>query len=246
MQDIPASHCSKTAITLVLLPGMEGTGTLFAPFAELMEQHCLVKVIDYPCSIPLGYAELEALVRTQLPEGKPFVILGESFSGPIAISIAASAPPGFRGLILSCTFVRNPRPTLASLKPFVKLLPVSAAPMVLLDKVLLGEHSTPHLRFMINRALKQLSPDTIRTRIEAVLAVDASEKMAAISAPVLYLRASKDHVVPKSASRLVAQLQPGIRIVDFEAPHMLLQTCPQETAAEVMAFIHSLDGEIEA
>lgn len=246
MQDIPAAHCSNTDITLVLLPGMEGTGTLFAPFAELMAQHCRVRIIDYPCSEPLGYAELEAMVRAQLPKDGPFVILGESFSGPIAISIAASAPPGFKGLILSGTFVRNPRPALASLKLFVKLLPVSAAPMVLLDKVLLGDHSTPHLRFMIDRALKQLSPDTIRTRIEAVLVVDASEKMSAVSAPVLYLRASKDLVIPKSASRLVARLQPKTRIVDFDAPHMLLQTRPQETAAEVMAFIQSLDGEVEA
>lgn len=246
MQDTPAAHCSKFPITLVLLPGLEGTGTLFAPFAKQIEPCCPVKIIDYPCSKPLNYSELEAWVRTQLPKETPFVILGESFSGPIAISIAASPPPGFRGLVLSGTFVRNPRPALAGLKPFVRLLPVSAAPMVLLDKVLLGEYSTPHLRFMIDRALKQLGPDTVRTRIEAVLAVDVSEKMAAISAPVLYLRASKDRVVPKSASRLVTRLQPRTRIVDFEAPHMLLQTRPQETAAEVMGFIQSLDGVIEA
>jgi thioesterase domain-containing protein len=85
----------------VLLPGMDGTGDLFDPFREAMGArmpHVPIDVVRYSGTELLGYGELERQVRAQLarlPEGEPFVLLGESFSGPLAISIAASPPAAF-------------------------------------------------------------------------------------------------------------------------------------------------------
>jgi len=80
-------------LALVLLPGMDGTGQLFEPFVAALGEEFSVQVVRYPATEPLGYAELASLVRAALPTDRPFVLLGESFSGPIAISVAASAPP---------------------------------------------------------------------------------------------------------------------------------------------------------
>ena len=74
-------------MTLVLLPGMDGTGDLFAAFLSAPGCDLDVKVVSYPTDVALGYADLEAFARAALPTDRPFVILGESFSGPIAISI---------------------------------------------------------------------------------------------------------------------------------------------------------------
>jgi pimeloyl-[acyl-carrier protein] methyl ester esterase len=80
-------------MTLVLLPGMDGTGQLFAPFVVALGHEFNVKVVRYPTTEPMGYAELEALARAALPEEGPFVILGESFSGPVAVSVGVRSRP---------------------------------------------------------------------------------------------------------------------------------------------------------
>ncbi|WP_222432862.1 alpha/beta fold hydrolase [Caenimonas sedimenti] len=109
-------------MTLVLLPGMDGTGELFAPF--IAAYGGATQVVRYPPTAVLNYAGLEEVARSALPRGEPFVLLGESFSGPIAISLAASRPPNLLGVILCCTFARNPRPFLG---PFRSLLPMLLA-----------------------------------------------------------------------------------------------------------------------
>jgi len=87
-------------LTLVLLPGMDGTGLLFEGFVSALGRELEVRVIAYPSTGALGYAELESHVREALPTRGEYVVLGESFSGPIAISIAAPRPAGLVGVIL--------------------------------------------------------------------------------------------------------------------------------------------------
>jgi hypothetical protein len=48
-------------VTLVLLPGMDGTGQLFAPFLTALGHGVDVKVVRYPTKEPLSYAELESV-----------------------------------------------------------------------------------------------------------------------------------------------------------------------------------------
>lgn len=96
--------------TVVLLPGMDGSGELFTPFVEALGPSIDARVLRYPADQPLGYAALTARVREALPADRPYVLLAESFSGPIGVEIAAQAPPGMMGLVLCSTFARNPRP----------------------------------------------------------------------------------------------------------------------------------------
>lgn len=65
--------------TLVLLPGMDGTGTLFAPLIAALPSDFKVIVLKYPTLIPLGYDELIDLVKVQLPAEEDFLILGSRF-----------------------------------------------------------------------------------------------------------------------------------------------------------------------
>ena len=109
-------------IAVVILPGMDGTGIELADFAAALEPELHALVVRYPNDRPMGYAEHEQIARASLPSHQPFVLLGESYSGPIAVSIAESAPPGLIGLVLCCTFVRNPRPALSWLRPLVRSL----------------------------------------------------------------------------------------------------------------------------
>ena len=233
-------RASPAAITLVLLPGMDGTGQLFAPFLAALGSEFKTKVVAYPVDRPLGYAELELLVRAAIPARGPYVILGESFSGPIAVSIAASGAARLKGLVLCCSFVRGPLPVLPGMGSVLGWLPVTAAPVLLMEQVLLGRFSTPALRAALARTMAQVSAPTIRARMLAALSVDVSAKLAALRLPMLYLRARHDRLVSPGAAALAARLNPALQMVDLPAPHFLLQAAPQEAAQTVAGFLRGL------
>lgn len=227
-------------VSIVLLPGLDGTGSLFAEFASALGPDFEVISVPYPTEVALGYSELEQIARAALPKDKPFVLLGESFSGPIAISIAASAPVGLLGLVLCCSFARNPLPILAPARSLVRLLPVRAVPPSLLRFFLLGRFSSPSLSLRFRRALSLVSPQALKARVLAVLSIDVSSKLRSVAVPILYLRASEDRVVPRASSALVASLAPAVRVVELEAPHFLLQAIPSSASAVVSEFVTRL------
>lgn len=227
-------------MTLVLLPGMDGTGDLFAPLLEAFGTSFESRVVRYPSSGPQGYAELEVVARAALPSGGPFVVVAESFSGPIGISIASTAPPGMVGLVLCCTFVRNPRASLAWLRPLLGLAPLGANPMGLRNRLLLGRFGSPYLRAAVAAALSKASTPALRARLAAVLAVDVSSAFRCLSLPVLYLRASEDRIVPRAAAALVVSLGSRIREYAIRGPHCLLQAAPVESARAIKEFAHGL------
>lgn len=222
---------------LVLLPGLDGTGQLFADFVAAFGSEIKTTVASYPSETPLGYAELEPIARSFLPHNQPFYLLAESFSGPIAISIAASSPPGLVGLILCCSFARNPLPLLALLRPAIRVAPVSVLPMALLSFFILGRFASPSLRGALARSLALVSPSVLRARACDALSVNVSALLPRIKVPVLYLRASEDRIVHRSSSALVASLAPNAKVAEFAAPHFLLQVVPSQAASSVSGFM---------
>ncbi|WP_426165544.1 alpha/beta fold hydrolase [Pseudoduganella sp. R-34] len=208
---------------------MDGTGELFAPFIAALGGEFEMRVVRYPGDHCGGYEELEAFARAAIPLDRPYVLLGESFSGPIAISIAASAPGRLQGLALCCTFARNPRPRLGVLKALLNVIPLKALPA----RWLAGAQ----MRAPLKAALELVSSAALRARMRAVLAVDVSDRLAACDAPILYLRATRDRLVPRTAAELVAKIKPSTKVVELDAPHFLLQTEPAQAAREIAAFV---------
>jgi pimeloyl-[acyl-carrier protein] methyl ester esterase len=226
---------------LVLLPGLDGTGDLFAPFIRQFAGTSIV--VRYPSSQPLGYAELEVLVRHQLPEKDEFFLLGESFSGPVAISIAAEPPVNLKGVILCCTFASTPQPLLAPLRRLLPLLP--APPLRALEAMLCGSFADEEVRSLLAHALAQVPLTVLKARVSAAATVDVTSKLRSIRTPVLSLRATEDRIIPDAAYRKLAQGIIGAQEAKLVAPHFLLQTVPQQAAAIISEFIscrNSTDG----
>ena len=191
-----------------------------------------------------GLRRARGVARAALPTEGPFVILGESFSGPIAVSLAASCSSQLKGLVLCCTFVRNPRPLFSSLQSLVRVLPVAMMPIGVLSHMLLGTFTTTELRSALAQAIAQVTPSALRARLQAVLSVNVSAKFSALNVPALYLRASRDRVVPRAASELVSQLNPRTKVVQVEGPHFLLQAAPSEAARVVGAFVREVQNAL--
>ncbi|MDR2013441.1 MAG: lysophospholipase [Rhodanobacter sp.] len=223
-------------IALVLLPGLDGTGLQLTNLVASFGSEVKIIVASYPTNVVLDYPELESIARSFLPQDQPFILLGESFSGPIAISIAASRPPGLRGLVLCCSFARNPLPSFAALRPLLCIAPVASLPLSLLSFFVLGRFSSPALRQSLAESLAQVSPSVLRARVRAVLSVDRSAALSRIDVPMLYLRAAEDRLVPRSASQEIVGLAPATKVVEFSAPHFLLQVLPSQAATTIHKF----------
>ena len=228
---------------LVILPGLDGTAALHAQFvASLADAFGAVTVLRYPPDKALDYAALEVLVRAALPGDVPFVLLGESFSGPIALSIAADPPANLVGLVLSTTFARTPLPLFSPLAPLTRFAPVRALPLALLSWWLLGRWATPALNMSLERALLEVHPDVLRQRAALAMQADVSALLARIGVPVMYLRAKNDRLImPVAAARILSVIQHAI-VKEIAGPHLLLQACPTTAAQAVCEFVESLGG----
>lgn len=226
--------------TLVLLPGMDGTGILFEPFISALGAEIKTVVVRYPSDQAWGYEDLEKFVRLQLASLKNFVVVGESFSGPIAAALTARPPTGLLGVILVCSFVSNPRPSLGAMKWLTSFASATLVPIPVLARMLMGRFGTLALKTQLRQAMSELPKATLAARLRAVLAVDHSATLRESSTPLLYLRATQDRVVPASACDTVLANTKIATVVAIEGPHFLLQTCPAECAGVVSAFAEKL------
>ena len=94
------------ATRLVLLPGMDGTGILFEPLLDALPQGWTAQVVRYPPDKPLGYESLLDVVLHAIEGNEPFMLVGESFSGPLALMAALGKPAGLQAVIL-CAIVHS-------------------------------------------------------------------------------------------------------------------------------------------
>src|SRR5580693_3790499 len=180
---------------LIILPGLDGTGARITPFLREMERAVPVRVLGYPPDQPLGYAELESLVRQGLPQGERYVLLAESFSGPIAIRLAADPPPGLAGLILCGTFAKNPFPWLRPVRALAVRVPFKSLPRWLRAPLLWGSGDPKRAPPRSERASAMVDEAVIRRRLHEVLTVDVTARLADIALPTLILLATGDRIL---------------------------------------------------
>ena len=237
-------------VQLILMPGMDGTGELFAPLqAELarVAPQVDVHVLRYPADLA-DYADLLAFATRTLQQndltGKPFILLGESFSGPLAIRLAATRPAGLAGLVLCCTFATAPRAGLAVLAslaaPGLRSLPQSllsnAVSARMAQLALFGAWRTPQRSALLGAALAQLPARTLAARLQSVAHCDELRSLASLQCPTLLLRASADRLVPQSATARIQAAVPHAQTHTIAGPHALLQSNPQACAQALASF----------
>ena len=221
-------------IPIVVLPGLDGTGELLATFVERLSAYRRVQLVAYPPDRAMTYDELVALVVERAPR-KPFIILGESFSGPIAIEIAA-VEKRVVGLVLASSFARHPLPSLFI--PFGQLFNASWMPQRLIAAALLGRTRSLELQRRIGQVVARVPSKVIRVRIAEVLRVDKLKQLREVKCPILYLQARYDRMVSRKSLNEIVRTQPQCQI---HAPHMLLETHPQAAAEVVDRFCRALD-----
>jgi pimeloyl-[acyl-carrier protein] methyl ester esterase len=225
-----------TRPVVVLLPGMDGTGRLFARLAVALAPHFETRVVAYPSDQVLEYEELVA--RIQIP-GAPFAIVAESFSGPVGIQLAAAHHEELVGLVLAGSFARSPWPQVPAwlsvlLRPaFFRRPP----PRAILRRTLLDTRSPAELVEEVRDALRSVRPEVLAARLRTIARVDVRAAFAATTVPALYVRGTRDRLVPPRVVRELQGLRPNLEVVELDAPHLLLQERPEEAADAIKTFL---------
>jgi pimeloyl-[acyl-carrier protein] methyl ester esterase len=209
---------------IVTLPGLDGTGYLNAPFVASTPEGYVVHPIDYPRQEHHSVAELAALVRRQAPTG-PFVLLAESFSGLVAIRLAADPPPGLRGLILVATAARWSRTALFRVARVTPLFAVPP-PAAIVRYFALGRDSTDEQVAIVQMAVGSVRPHVLASRFQELARADLRTELATVRVPTLYIRGIRDRLARQSERNSVTMALPSARCVTIDGPHCLLFTRP--------------------
>ena len=224
--------------TLVLLPEMDGTGELFADLVDSLPDSFEAVTVRYPTDQVLSYSELKPFVQAACPVSKPFVLLAESFSTPLAIQYAATMPPNLCGLLLCAGFATAP---VAGWKRWPVLL---AAPMLFRFKLpkfavrqwLLGQSASAEMLAALQIAVSSVRSDVLAARIQAALSCDVRAELAQVSVPVLYIQAAQDRLLSGSCLEAIHRVKPDMCVSVVAGPHLLLQSKPQEAANIIIGF----------
>lgn len=229
----------------IILPGMDGSGDFFEPFLKVIPEDVEPVTIRFPRNEKFGYEELFQWLLKRLPREEPFLVVAESFSGPLGVRLAAARPAGMVGAVISASFVRHPLPRILRYLPvewlFRSRLPEAAV------RFLLGEGDMgAGLTRLFYQSIEYSPPDVVAHRARAALEVDESEALRTCALPLLFLQPTSDRLIRPRSTEFVRRLRPDVRIVSIAAPHFLLQLRPIECIRAIEGFCSDLERDLEA
>ncbi|MBD3675032.1 MAG: hypothetical protein HUJ26_16055, partial [Planctomycetaceae bacterium] len=177
------------AIKIILLPGMDGTGELLECFVERAPQKFEPFVVPLPQKALSSYPELADRVIRHIPINEPFLLLGESFSGPLALEIASRQLTDLMGVILVASFVTPPVSQRLRWLPWSLLFHLPA-PRAMIQRLLLNSTEDETLATEVLQTLRSVDPQVLASRVQLVLNHNSRQVLKSCPAPLLSLQSS--------------------------------------------------------
>jgi pimeloyl-ACP methyl ester carboxylesterase len=236
---------SQKTTTLVLLPGLDGTGVLLAPLLRTLPAWIRPVVIKYPAGGTNRYEDLIQFVDGELASLEDFAILGWSFGGPLALMAAARHPSRVSAVILCSTFVTPPIPKLVPFR-FIVVTPVVAVMRTLrrLRYWVPGFAST-ELRRAKAELWSSVGARVLAARSRAVMTVDVRSLLETCRAPLMYLSSTNDKVVRRFSRDEVTAIAPQTIVHEIHGPHLALFTNPVAAADVISRFLCEAQRPLE-
>jgi pimeloyl-ACP methyl ester carboxylesterase len=224
---------------LVLLPGLDGSGLLFQPFLEQCLEKDQYTVIAYPNDYHIPYAELADYVASNLPKNKDIVLLGESYSGPVAIQLANKNELNISSLILVATFSFYPISILKFISlwlPYKYLLHLPV-PDFLLKFMCFDENVDSVTMGLLKTSLTLTPPTIMAMRMSEGIHIDVRKELKLLTIPCTYIKAKHDKLVSIKASQEIKKINDAVKIIEIDGPHFILQTRITECCAVIKKII---------
>lgn len=221
---------------LVLLPAFDGTGRMFQPLIKELGDRFETMPIAYPESGPQDYPSLSDYVRKQIPPGENYILLGESFAGPIVYRIACRDSEHCMAAVFVATYLTNPRPGILSV---LTRLPASLVSKFVSSPVAVRALTLSHLAAdsvagAIAENFASVDEPVIKQRLKTIGSINA-RPVETLEVPAFYIQASDDRLVlPKKLPDFKALCR-SLTIDSVEGGHFVLQENPQASAQVLLA-----------
>ena len=218
----PRVSVEGTGETVVLVPGLDGTGQLFYRQVSLLSRS--FRVVTYALrnqapAMSTLVADLGAVIDSCAPDRRAIVI-GESFGGALAMCFALARPEQVKALV-----VLNSFPYFApQFRLRLAVLGLSAIPWGAMGIVRRLTAFRMHSRHTHREEMRRFLELTARAsrigyinRLKLLRQYDVREQLQRLLVPTLFLAAEEDHLVPSvSQARYMTARVPGaaMRILD--------------------------------
>lgn len=214
--------------TLVLLPGLDGTGKLFKPFLNALPLDIRTQVIVYPPDQLLSLHQYAEFVKNQLPPGH-IILLAESFSGPVLLTLLSILEKPVATAIFCASFAEPPRPLLLQLAALVAYTGplLRAMPDFLLRRFCLGTAVNTEQLELARETLSMVPPRILAHRLE-LLAERHCFLKTQFKTPCYFLQATNDRLIPHKAVNWFRNHFESLHLEKLAGPHFLLQAKSQE------------------
>jgi len=210
------------------MPGIDGTGNMFSSLTSHWCSREPYLCIAYPASLS---ARLEAYVEhvaQQITSLDRVVLVAESFSGPIAILLAAKLGQRLAGLLLCASFATTPHPLvgLARRCPAV-LIEHGKRQAFLLRRYCVGSNAEPDLVQRLSNTLRGVDSATLTQRLAVLERLDVRSSLRELVAPILLLQAGHERLLSGPAVRNLVVAAPQATVESIDGPHLLLEAKPK-------------------
>lgn len=215
---------------------MDGTGELFKPLLnQLPDYSC--QVISLPQSGVQDYLTLTEYVSSQLPK-QEFIIIAESFSGPIAARLAQLKIQNLKAIIFVATFLSSPNKNLLSVarRLPIKLLIKFPLADLFIKKLFLGNKADPSLLNKFKTIVNHVPTEVLKQRMNTMQELKPQTFTSSI--PTLYIQADKDRLVSNSRGLEFQKCFESLEFHQVNGPHFILQSQPQECAKAMVIFLN--------
>jgi pimeloyl-[acyl-carrier protein] methyl ester esterase len=223
--------------TLVLLPGLDGTEVFFRPLMERLPATIRPLALNYPDAGPHGYRALLDFVRRELADIPRYVVLASSFSGPLAVMLAAAEPRKVRGVILAATFASSPNAPLTRLRFVVRTPLVAVLRFARRLPIWMLRPRQDALRIAKQETWTRVSARGLAGRARAALGADMRETLGRCRQPFLCVTYDADDVVPPWCADEIRGHCTHARRVTLPGGHLAMFSDPGLLAAEIVRFV---------
>lgn len=231
------------APTLILLPGMHGTADYWPWFLPAVPEHVPRRILTFPTDECLDYDDLLRRIEDELADETDMVVLGESFSGPLAVRFAARHPARVRAAVLSGSFVVPPLPRWMRVlsRPWLFRMPL---PDVVIRFAVAGRDASDAFVATVRYGIRQPTPAVLAHRGRCVLSVDCTDDLPRCR-HVVCLAPQRDHMVWRWNVNPIRRARPDAAIITLDGPHLILQARPEAAWQALAPHLETLDATLD-
>ncbi|MBV7314993.1 alpha/beta fold hydrolase [Shewanella sp. NIFS-20-20] len=222
-------------MTVILLPGLDGTGLLLKQLYHQLNQSMAVKLYTLDNVAGTSYIEQAATIAQEITS-EPVILVAESYSGRIAYELCQLRPMQVQAVVFIASFISSPSQLsrLAHWLPIslMRPNPVSSWLLHWLAFNLIGKRTRVE---PIWHALSQANPLMLHHRLSNIAALKVPH--AVIDCPAIYIKPHRDKLVSHTALALLKAVFANCTVINIAGGHFIAQTHPNECADIILNLV---------